>query len=337
MRDTTIASVFVEMMIEGAAEQLPDLDQTLLKHDISRLSLNSPNYRVPLQNFAALSVDLMQQMEDEFLGLGDRRQALGSFNMMSRACITAGTIKRSLQRCANFWNLFNNTFEHHVLVSGGRIYYELSPLTPGSKVNNYAIESMLSTVHRFHCWLGGQFIPLQTVSLNFAQPAYCDGYRALFYAAPIRYSQQRAGLEFDARYANLDIVQTADSLDRYLDGQNLSLLSQPKQYRAISDQVRRWLEKSMLGGNHAATLKEAAKQFQLSQQVLHRRLRAENTSFKELKMQTRRDIAINLLFNEQLKVEEIATRVGFSEPSAFIRAFKSWTGSTPLHYRQQAR
>ena len=73
----------------------------------------------------------------------------------------------------------------------------------------------------------------------------------------------------------------------------------------------------------------------MSKQVLHRRLQAEDLSFKDIKMQTRRDIAVNLLFDNKFKIEEIATMVGFSEPSAFIRAFKSWTGSTPLAYRNR--
>jgi AraC-like DNA-binding protein len=335
MRDTTIAAEFVEMMIEGATERLASVDDILLRHGISRLSLGSPDYRVPLESFARVAIELMQSLDDEFMGLTEKPQPVGSFNMMSRACISAGTIKKALQRCANFWNLFKNTFEHRVLVSGGRIYYEMHPRTNARMVNNYAIESMLSTVHRFHCWLGGQFIPLQSVSLNYSEPHYSDAYRALFYAAPIRYDRPYPGLQFDAKFGQQDIVQTSEALDRYLEGQNLSLLNQPRQYRAISDQVRRWLEKSMRAGFHAATLAEAANHFRMSQQVLHRRLRAENSSFKELKMQTRRDVAINLLFSERYKVEEIATMVGFSEPSAFIRAFKTWTGATPLQYRQQ--
>lgn len=312
-------------------------DPILLRNGISKISLDNQTYRVPLENFAAFVIDLMEIEGDELLGLGQHAQPLGSYNMMCRACISAKTIKRSLQRCANFWNLFKNTFEHRVLISGGRVYYELHPIKGQAVLNNYAIETLLSTIHRFHCWLGGQFIPLLSVSLSFSEPEYSDAYKQLFYGAPINYDQPQPALQFEARYANLDIVQTSETLDTYLAGRNLSLLNQPKQYRAISDQVRRWLEKSIRRGNYAATLEQAAAHFQLSQQVLHRRLQAENTSFKELKMQTRRDIAINLLFSDKFKIEEIATRVGFSEPSAFIRAFKSWTGATPLQYRQKNR
>ncbi len=335
MQESTIAGIFVEMLIAGAAQQGIDVDNILLKHGISRLSVKNSSHRVPVENFAYVAVDLMQAMDDEFLGLTSTRQPLGSFNMMCRASISTKTIKHSVQRCANFWNLFNNTFRHEVLISGGRIHYHLNRLPDGTLLNNYGIESLLSSIHRFHCWLGGQFIPLLSVSLDYAEPDYSEAYKPLFYGAPIRYQQAQAGIEFEARYGNLDIIQTADTLDRYLEGQNLSLLNQPKRYRAFSDQVRRWLEKCIQQGRQAPGLADAAKHFQLSQQVLHRRLRAENSSFKELKMQTRRDLAINLLFSDRYRIDEIANRTGFSEPSAFIRAFKTWTGETPLQYRQK--
>lgn len=335
MHDSTIPHVFLEMLLQGAVAGGIDPQPILLKHGISQISMPQKKYRVPLESYAAIAVELMQVMEDEFVGLTKHKQALGSFNMMCRACISAKTIKRSLQRGANFWNLFNNSFDHRVLISSGRVYYELHPIPSTEPLNYYGAELILSTIHRFHCWLGGQFIPLLSVSLNHPEPSDREAYKPIFYGAPIYYNQAQTALVFEAKYANLDIVQTSETLDRYLEGKNLSLLNQPKQYRAISDQVRRWLEKSIRQGNYAATLQQAAAHFHLSQQVLHRRLQSESTSFKELKMQTRRDIAINLLFKDKYKIEEIATRVGFSEPSSFIRAFKAWTGATPLQYRQR--
>ena len=56
--------------------------------------------------------------------------------------------------------------------------------------------------------------------------------------------------------------------------------------------------------------------------------------FKELKNQARRDTALHFLGKQGLSIEEIAHRAGFSESSAFIRAFKGWTGVTPYSYRK---
>ena len=66
----------------------------------------------------------------------------------------------------------------------------------------------------------------------------------------------------------------------------------------------------------------------------YRRLAAEGTTFKEGKNQVRRDTALHFLGKQGLSIEEIAHRAGFSESSAFIRAFKGWTGTTPYTYRK---
>lgn len=373
MREITIASIFVLQLLEGAEKKGLNCEPILLGHGISKLALTNrawnqtrpsnsmlgdglvsdrqPNntdsefiaeaslqdIRVPLESFAAVAIDIMRQLDDEFLGLTEKAQPLGSFNMMCRACISAKTIKRSLRRTANYWNLFTNTYQHSVVFESGRAFYRLEQIDGNGPLNNYVIQSLLSSVHRFHCWLAGQFIPLKKVYMGFTAPSYSKEYKALFYGAPIDYEQDFNQIEIDTRYLGLEIVQSPETLDQYLLGTNLSLLYQPKNYRVISDQVRQWLEKNIRQGNYQATLKEASKHFQMSQQVLHRRLQAEDLSFKEIKMQTRRDIAINLLFADKYKIEEIATLVGFSEPSAFIRAFKSWTGTTPFNYRQENR
>jgi AraC-like DNA-binding protein len=345
MKNTSIASIFVHQIIAGADAQGLDCMPILQRHGISPLSLQRPSQpgypsdqeiRIPLDNFARASVDIMTALDDEYLGLCSKPQRLGSFNMMARASISARTIKRSLRRCARYWNLFENTFEHNVLISSGRLYYQITLRPQQSALNAYAWEAALSTTHRFHCWLAGQFIPLKAVSLPYPQTLHRAETQRLFYGAQVNYDQPAGIIEMDGRFTNVEIVQNSDTLDTYLAGSNLSLLYQPKNYRVIGDQVRQWLEKNLRQGNYHCTLKQAAQHLRISQQVLHRRLQNESTSFKEVKMQTRRDIAINMLSQGRHRVEEIASLVGFSEPSAFIRAFKSWTGETPLIYKQKA-
>jgi len=336
MQNLSIDSVFIRMVLEGLDRQQFDAKPLLLKHGLSPISLQKPSYPIKLDQFAAFIFDAMLENNDEFLGLGQKAQPMGSFAMACRASISARNIGRSLKRYANFWNLFEHTFQHSVQQDEQLSVYRIDSLGNGP-LNNYLVEACLSTVHRFHCWLGGQFIPILSVSMRCSEPTYAEALGPLFYGAPVLYNQNQNSIHFPNTAISNEVVQTPETLDQYLSGKNSSLLFQAKNYRALSEQVRQWLERALQNSDQQTTLHEAAKYFAMSQQVLHRRLQVEGHSFKEIKQQTRRDIAVNLLFDEMLKVEAIASQVGFSEPSAFIRAFKSWTGSTPLAYRRDMR
>ncbi len=70
--------------------------------------------------------------------------------------------------------------------------------------------------------------------------------------------------------------------------------------------------------------------------TLQRKLSEENTSYKELLDETRRELANQYLRQATLSVSEVTYLLGFSEPSNFSRAFKRWTGRTPSEFRAAA-
>lgn len=335
-KGTTVPGVFVHRMLAGARRRHLEYQPLLGRYGLSEEDLKS-DIRLTLDSFAQIGLDLMIALDDEFIGGGERRQPLGSFAMMCRSCISARTVKQSIVRAANYWNLFENTYNSQVTISGGRVNYELKARSPDWPINHYAAESMMSSVHRFHCWLAGQFIPLSKVSVAFSEPTHSHEFKRAFYGAPVGYEATVSGFEFDSRYLSLAVIQTPETLDGYIANKNMSLLYQPRQYRTISERVRQWLEKHVRRGNQWTTLDRAGNHFQMSRQALYRRLRSEGTSFQELKMHTQRDLAIGLLYAGNFRIEDIAHKVGFSEPSAFVRAFKGWTGMTPLAYAKRHR
>ena len=67
----------------------------------------------------------------------------------------------------------------------------------------------------------------------------------------------------------------------------------------------------------------------LSRQTLYRRLKAEGVTFAELLDELRRRLALRYIRQDGLSVKETAYRLGFSDPAAFSRAFKRWTGASP--------
>lgn len=107
--------------------------------------------------------------------------------------------------------------------------------------------------------------------------------------------------------------------------------SQLDTLRRVTQQVRSYLEIHLESDPDIDT---AAGALGYSRRTLTRRLREEETSFLRVKDQLRRTLALQLLIANQLPVEAIAERVGFADLTTFHRAFKKWTGTTPLAYRR---
>ena len=82
-----------------------------------------------------------------------------------------------------------------------------------------------------------------------------------------------------------------------------------------------------------ANIDRVARDIGLSRQTLYRRLKAEGVTFEQLLDELRHRLALKLLRDQQMPVKQAAWRLGFSDPAAFSRAFKRWTGTAPSFSR----
>lgn len=99
--------------------------------------------------------------------------------------------------------------------------------------------------------------------------------------------------------------------------------------------LRRAVEQHLepLLGTGPVRIGDVARALGYSRQTLYRRLKAEGTTFEEILEALRRRVALRLVRDDGLSVKEAAWRLGFSDPAAFSRAFKRWTGSNPSEMR----
>ena len=81
------------------------------------------------------------------------------------------------------------------------------------------------------------------------------------------------------------------------------------------------------------SIDDIARRLATSPRSLQRRLRDEGVTFADLVRRTREDLARRYLKDPGLTVTEVAYLLGFSEASAFSRAFRAWTGRTPGEFR----
>jgi len=104
---------------------------------------------------------------------------------------------------------------------------------------------------------------------------------------------------------------------------------------AVLEVVRRLIDDELPSG--AATMRAVAARMRLSERTLRRRLREQGTSYEAVLDSMRRERALAAVVDPARTVLEISTSLGFSEVSAFYRAFKRWTHSTVSTYRRAAR
>ncbi|NQD92998.1 helix-turn-helix domain-containing protein, partial [Pseudomonas sp. CrR25] len=197
--------------------------------------------------------------------------------------------------------------------------------------DHFLVESLLLIWHRLGSWLIGQRIRLEQASFAYAEPAHSGEYDLLF-PCPRRYTADSTSLLFHSRYLGMPLLQDERTLKQFLEHSPADLLARPDGGDCLISQIRRLLGRDC---SSWPDLEAVAKQLHMSPQTLRRHLREEGSSFQELKDHLRRDLAIYHLGRDELSIQAIAEQLGFSEPSAFHRAFKKWTGLTPGAYRAQ--
>ena len=177
---------------------------------------------------------------------------------------------------------------------------------------------------------GRELQPLE-VHLPHAAPEDHRRHEAFFHC-PIVWSAPRVEVHMDAAILGLPLARANPDLFRYLARRADALKSELPE-TSIASRVRRLIEEALPNGEPA--IDELGRKVAMSGRTLQRRLKEEGTGFAELLDEVRRERAMMLLEDERLTVAQISFLLGYSEPTAFFRAFRRWTGETPQAWRAQ--
>ncbi|MEM7606283.1 MAG: helix-turn-helix transcriptional regulator, partial [Myxococcota bacterium] len=105
--------------------------------------------------------------------------------------------------------------------------------------------------------------------------------------------------------------------------------------QSLEHRVR--IEVSQTLADGVPSISDTAKRLGMSSRTLQRRLSASGYTYQQLIDEARRQLAEKLLRQTEYSVQEVAFLTGFSEQSAFTRAFKRWAGQTPRSFRLAAQ
>jgi len=331
MRNLSLSVQFARAVLKHTVDHGLEPIALLRKNRISPRLLLEDDARISAERFADLQVSTMLAMQDENLGYATRRAPIGSWSMMCHAVIGSATLGQALSRYCRFYQLFESGTTPVLVTDADTARLQLEETDPRASSDPYHSELFLSNSQRFSNWLVQEQLPLLAVSLKYPPVAREEEYRQVFMGNPVHFDQKVAALTFTSTQLEQPLKQNETSLRHFLRHPVLFMLTQQFASNSWTARVRDHLRRNM---EQLPELGEVAGLLDIHPQTLRRRLAAEGTSFKDIKSRLRRDTALHFLGKQGVSIEEIAHRAGFSESSAFIRAFKGWTGVTPYGYRK---
>ncbi len=331
MRELSISVYFARAVLKHAVSQGLDVVGLLRKSRISPRLLHEDNAKISIERFADLQVSTMLAMGDESLGYASQRMPIGSWHMMCHAVIGSETLGQALHRYCRFFQLFEFGARPHLEISGDSAHIVARPFDENTSLPGFSGSVILLNTHRFANWLVQESLPLQAIHIKGPPGADLSDYRRMFFAYPTAFEQTDTRLTLARALLDKRVTQNEQTLRHFLRHPVLIMLTQNYSQNSWTAQVKNKVRHNL---EIMPELNEVATALDIHPQTLRRRLSSEGTNFKEIKNQLRRDTALHFLGKQGLSIEEIAYRAGFSESSAFIRAFKGWTGVTPYAYRK---
>ncbi len=170
----------------------------------------------------------------------------------------------------------------------------------------------------------------KAVHVSHPRPAYGPEYERVL-QAPVVFAAGRNAILLDESI----LAQPVERLPRYAFGVLTQHADALLEALERADSVRAQVEKLLMPVLHtgAVSMDAVARRLNVSRQTLYRRLKVEGVTFEQVLDELRRRLALDYLSSRRVSVNETAYLVGFSEPAAFSRAFKRWTGKRPRDVR----
>jgi AraC-like DNA-binding protein len=169
------------------------------------------------------------------------------------------------------------------------------------------------------------------VSFVHAAPESLTEYQRTFAGAPVDFGEAFDGFVFEASSLGRRLASADSSLHDVILRHAETMLAELPPARPLTERVRNAIVAELVSGNPSIT--HIAPLLHMSPRTLGRKLDREGTAFSLLLDDMRKSLALRYLASKDVELMEVAFLLGFSTRATFHRAFKRWTGETPLRYR----
>lgn len=338
MRETTIAATVVADMLQYLEQR--GVSRSEVARD-AQVELPNPlraDHRVPGSAVERLWTFSERRMRDPLVGLHmSEAYNPGTLDILGYVILSCRTVGEVLNRFARYARLLNDGMRVEVVNDAGlawcRVDFDAS-------MNNYLIRDSMHAMDALWTGVARNLASLTAKPLSATEiwfrhelpsATVADEYVRVL-GAPVRFGATDDRFIIPASHLDEPILSANPALLQLFEQHAETVLARLETHGSRAGQVMRVLAERMKGA--VPTLGDVARELAMSERNLQRALREDGTSFQQLVDELRCELAISHLANPATSTGQVGFLLGFSEPSAFHRAFKRWTGKAPSAYRR---
>lgn len=311
-----------------------DVADLLRRWEIAPASLEDPDFRFSHRRWMELWQEIEDLSGDPQIGLhAAERLPADHWDLIDYVMASSADLGAALGRFERYFAIVSTGVVHTLREDRDVVHLE----------RRYAPESMTRIPHPAEFAFACVVLRARPVTdvdwrpraVRFAHraPSSAEEHRRIF-ECPVTFDAEVSAITFDRASLAIPMKVPKPELVRLLDAHAQEQLRRLPIEGDLLDRTRRALQDELRGGE--PDLGRISRKLGMSGRTLQRRLRELGTSHQVLLDELRRDLAMSYLKDPSLAVTEVAFLLGFSDVSNFYRAFRRWTGRTPLEFRRVA-
>jgi AraC-like DNA-binding protein len=297
----------------------------LARAGLSDLEMEDPDVYIPCDRFGTVIGCAMRERPLKNVGVKIAAETpIGSFPLLDYLAVTSNTVGEAVKQLTHYFRIVVTPITLEVREDESPIRWVIRAPSAISVEFSVALDIFhlrAETEGRFRAeWLSFSHEPDDAAEIE----------RML--GCPVRTRAQWNGIAISREAWDLPLRRRDPILRSLLEQQANEIIARIPNEDETSMEVRRLLAKRIVGGD--TRIESVARELATTVRTLQRRLEEAGCSYQDLLEQTRRDAAEKYLSDRSLPIAEVAFLLGYSEPSAFHRAFKRWKKVTPQAFRK---
>jgi len=320
--------------------QMAGLDVGMILHEteIDPAVIADEDGQLPLEQATQLRERVLSKVQDTAFALHTGENIpVGELGMVDYICVSSDNVQTAMENLERYFRLvalpyFTLSFSNR----DGDGVLEYRKTTPSTHATNWFEQQSTEftfavTISRIRETIRTHVIP-KSVHFCHPEPDYRGEYERLF-QAPLYFNEPVNAMVLPEECLEINTVPQDTRLHQMLRQFADQALKTLPPSSGVTQNVLEILQREFESGDPSVAA--VANKLHMSERTLHRRLKEEGTSFAELRDTLRCEMAQSMLSNHSLAISDIAFLLGFSQSSAFHRAFKRWTGFAPHAYRER--